>query len=283
MRALQQMLCLPRSAIVRLIIAGFVKPQRGPRNAYRFSFQDVVLLRTAHALRSAGVPQRRLMQALRQLADQLPPTLPLSGLRIQAVGDRIVVRSGDAAWDPVSGQLMLELDVSAPEPGSPVLQLRAVSRGPEEHEAPVTAAQWVLHAHRIEDSDPAAAEAAYRTALRAEPDCVAASLDLGALLCADGRSDEALALYDDALRVSPEDPGLHFNMAIVLEDQGRLSDALARYARCLQLDPALADAHYNSARLCERVGDARGALRHFSAYRRLERARDESAPESTGH
>ena len=41
------MLGLSRSAIVRLVELGFVKPKRGPRQAYLFSFQDVVLLRTA--------------------------------------------------------------------------------------------------------------------------------------------------------------------------------------------------------------------------------------------
>jgi len=41
------MLGLSRSAIVRLVESGFVKPGRGPRRAYVFSFQDVVLLRTA--------------------------------------------------------------------------------------------------------------------------------------------------------------------------------------------------------------------------------------------
>ena len=34
---------------------GFVTPSRGKRREYRFSFQDVVLLRTAHSLQAAQI------------------------------------------------------------------------------------------------------------------------------------------------------------------------------------------------------------------------------------
>ncbi len=53
------MLGLSRSAVARLIAHGFVSPSRGPRNEYRFSFRDVVLLRTAHKLQLADIPTRR--------------------------------------------------------------------------------------------------------------------------------------------------------------------------------------------------------------------------------
>ncbi len=46
------MLGLSRGVITGLIASGFVAPSRGPRNEYRFTFQDVVLLRTAR--RAAG-------------------------------------------------------------------------------------------------------------------------------------------------------------------------------------------------------------------------------------
>ena len=58
-RDVEKLLRLPRSAIRALIGAGFVSPARGPRGAWRFSFQDLILLRTAQALADAKVPQRR--------------------------------------------------------------------------------------------------------------------------------------------------------------------------------------------------------------------------------
>ncbi len=114
LRQLEQMLGLPRAVISSLIAAGFVTPQRGPHNAYRFSFQDVVLLRTAHQLREANIPQRRLLRSLKQLKAKLPAELPLSGLRIKVIGNDVAVRDADAQWEAPSGQLVMDFEVMAP-------------------------------------------------------------------------------------------------------------------------------------------------------------------------
>ena len=58
-RDVEKLLRLPRSTIRALIDAGFVTPARGVRNAWRFSFQDLIVLRTAQALARAQVPHRR--------------------------------------------------------------------------------------------------------------------------------------------------------------------------------------------------------------------------------
>ena len=52
----ERVLRLSRSTIKGLIDGGFVKPERGPRRQYRFSFQDLIVLRTARALTQAKVP-----------------------------------------------------------------------------------------------------------------------------------------------------------------------------------------------------------------------------------
>jgi hypothetical protein len=67
-----------------LITAGFVTPARGPRGAWQFSFQDLIVLRTAQALADANVPARRITRSLRELRRHLPETMPMSGLRIGA-------------------------------------------------------------------------------------------------------------------------------------------------------------------------------------------------------
>ena len=59
------MLGLSRGVVAGLIAAGFVTPSRGPRNEYRFTFQDLVLLRTALALQAARIPPRRILRSLR--------------------------------------------------------------------------------------------------------------------------------------------------------------------------------------------------------------------------
>lgn len=263
LRAIQQMLGISRGVIAGLVAAGFVSPQRGPRNEYRFTFQDVVLLRTAHGLQSAQIPPRRILSSLRRLKAHLPEALPLSGLRITAVGQEIAVREGRTHWSPESGQLLMDFEV-APV-GGEVAFLQPEAPPPE------GPAEWFARGEALEATDPEGAEAAYRQALRLAPDHADAYMNLGALLCEAGRCDDAVALYDVALEHCPRDAALHFNRAIALEDQGRLDEALASYETCLKLQPDLADAHFNAARLHERMGHFQNALRHFSAYRRLQR------------
>ena len=79
-RDVEKLLRLPRSTIRSLVDAGFVSPARGPRNAWRFSFQDLVVLRTARALAEANVPSKRITRSIRELRRQLPQAMPLSGL-----------------------------------------------------------------------------------------------------------------------------------------------------------------------------------------------------------
>ena len=93
-REVEKMLRLPRSTIRALIDAGFVSPARGPRNSWLFSFQDLIVLRTAQTLAAAKIPAKRMNRSLKELRKQLPETMPLSGLSIGAIGESIVVRDG---------------------------------------------------------------------------------------------------------------------------------------------------------------------------------------------
>jgi predicted Zn-dependent protease len=269
-RGIQEMLGLSRGVISGLIASGFVAPSRGPRNEYRFTFREVVLLRTAVELRAAHIPQRKILASLRKLRATLPAELPLTGLRITAVGNDVTVREGGAQWHADTGQLVMDFDV-APAAGSTVafLQRTPARASPP----PADAAAWFSRAEALEASDRRAAESAYRRVLAIDPTHADAYLNLGALLCESRRCDEAVALYDEALRRKPNEALLHFNRAIALEDRGDAAAALASYHTCLRLAPDLADAHYNAARLHQQLGDARQAVRHFNAYRRLQRPR----------
>jgi len=267
LRSIEAMLGLGRSVISSLISAGFVSPVRGARNEYRFSFQDVVLLRTAYHLRAANIPPRRMLRSLKLLKSRLPVELPLSGLRITAIGNDVAVREGDAQWQQAeTGQLLMDFEVASTQGSVSFLQ-----RVPQPAAGtPGSAAEWFAHGELLESEDKVAAEQAYRQALETAPDHANAYLNLGAMLCEDGRCADAVALYDQAVRYCPHSSLLYFNRAIALEDQHREREALASYERCLELAPDLADAHYNAARLHERFGQAQRALRHYSAYRRLQ-------------
>jgi tetratricopeptide (TPR) repeat protein len=265
LRNIEEMLGLGRSVVAGLIAAGFVSPARGARNEYRFTFQDVVLLRTAHRLRAAKVPPRRLLRSLKDLRAKLPASLPLSGLRIKAVGNEVAVRDRHAQWEVESGQLLMDFEVAA-DHGSVAFIEHAQ---PEPTHATRSAEEHFARGVEGEAADPAAAEQAYRDALAVDPVHTSAAVNLAALLCEAGRCAEAIDVCTRALESAADEPLLHFNLAIALEDAGRTLQALRSYEACLRLDPKLADAHFNAARLHERLGRKQEALRHYSAYRRL--------------
>lgn len=260
---------ISRHVVRRLVNAGCVSPARGPRNEYRFSFQDVVLLRTAHRLQQAHVPPRRLMRSLSELRARLPADIPISGLRITAIGDRVAVHQGGAPWSPENGQLLLDFDVSMPDGDVMFIDRPAAAPGP-----PSSAQDWFDEGVALEASDRDAAMAAYRRALELDPGHADAYVNLGALLCESGHGEEALALYEQAAELAPDDPNVHFNGAMALEDLGMLRDAVSSYERCLVLAPYLVDAHYNLARLYGELGNAQALVRHYNAYRRAQRAEE---------
>src|SRR5918992_117683 len=156
-RDVERVLRLSRSTIRGLIDVGFVTPSRGARREYRFSFQDLIVLRAASALIQAKVPRRRIRSSLEELRRHLPETMPLSGLSISAVGDHVVVRDGTSHWQVDSGQYLLGLDVSV-ENGVLRVVERSFTPAPvpqsssEEGDAR-SAEDWFNEGLDLEDSD----------------------------------------------------------------------------------------------------------------------------------
>lgn len=243
--------------------AGLVDAERGPRGEYRFSFQDLVLLRAAKHLAAGRVPKRRIRAAIRQLRDSLPEGRELSELEIGAEGERVVVHDGSKRWNPESGQLHFNFEVAElARKAAPMARRQA--REARDREG-LTADDWYAVGCELEEPAPAEARGAYRRALELDPDHADAHVNLGRLLHEAGELDAAESHY----RAAPEDPTALFNLGVVLEDRGRLQEAREAYNAALRRDAGNADAHYNAARLCERLGDRAAALAHWNGYRRL--------------
>ena len=128
-RDVEKLLRLPRSTIRSLIETGFVSPERGPRNAWLFSFQDLVVLRTAQALADAKVPPKRITSSLKELRRHLPESMPLSGLSICAVADRVVVKEGARRWQAESGQYLLAFEGDPARGSLTVIESVAIESG----------------------------------------------------------------------------------------------------------------------------------------------------------
>jgi tetratricopeptide (TPR) repeat protein len=247
---------------------GYLSPDRGPRNSYRFSFQDLVLLRAAKALSEARLAPRRIRRALRTLTRQLPAGRSLSGLRISSEGDRIVVRDGNQTWNPESGQLLLDFHIAelADRAGPTARRLARRARRSDE---PLTAEQWYSLGVDLESAAPQEARDAYTRAVALDPRHASARVNLGRWLQEDGHPELAAAEYRAALAAQPRHPTAAFNLGTALEELGRRAEAIEAYRRALEADDRFADAHFNLARLYEQTGKRAAALRHLKAYKTL--------------
>jgi tetratricopeptide (TPR) repeat protein len=258
---------LPLGQVRAYVRAGFLAPSRGARGSQRFSFQDLVLLRTAKALIDGAISPRRVRAALVSLRDRLPSGRPLSAMHIVARDGLIMVRDGSRVFEPESGQILFDFDV-APlgERVAPIL--RAAARSPHQER---TAGDWFAWGCEIEIADSAAACHAYERALELEPGHADALVNLGRLRHEAGDTDAARGYYERALEAKPSHSVAAFNLGVALEDLGEQKGAIRSYRRALRHDPRCADAHYNLARLYERAGDRNRALAHLGAYQRLMR------------
>ncbi len=249
-------------------LAAILEPNPGPRGELRFGFHDLILLRTAGELSSARIPRRKVRHALERLREQLPAGRSLTGVRITADGDRVVVRDGDAVWNPESGQALFDFPVSELAEKVAPLAMRAVADARERADQ-VSAEDWYQLGCELELSSIVEAKDAYARALRVDPNHADAHVNLGRLLHEEGAPAAAEQHYRAAMRANAQHETAAFNLGVALEDLGRVADALRAYERAIALDPGNADAHYNLAGIYERRGEPQAALRHLKAYKTL--------------
>jgi tetratricopeptide (TPR) repeat protein len=242
---------------------GFLEPAHGARGEFRFGFADLIVLRTAGELLAANIPQRKVKRVLERLREQLPEGRSLTGVRIAADGERIVVRDGDTVWNPESGQVLFDFPISElEEQVAAPLPLRAIAETED-------AEYWFELGCELEATDAERSVAAYARALVLDPAHADAHLNLGRLLHEAGDARSAEVHYRHAFTSDPENATAAFNLGVALEDLGRAADALDAYRRAIDLAPDHADAHYNLAGIYERRGEKAEAVQHLKAYRAL--------------
>lgn len=263
-REVAKMLGLSLAQVRAYVRSGFLTPARGPRGEMRFSFQDLVLLRTAQGLVSARIAPRRVRSALRKLKEQLPEGRPLRGVHIRAEGDRIVVGDDRASWSPESGQILFDFGTRDLARKVAPLQLRRTAGG--------DASDFYERGCDLEETAPDEAREAYRRALDLDPGHADAWVNLGRLLHEAGDARAAAQHYRKAIELKPDNVIALFNLGVALEDLRMPEEAILAYRTALAADAGCADAHYNLAQLYEGRGNATAALRHLRTYRKLVQA-----------
>lgn len=271
---------LAPSRIRRAVNRKWLTPRRGNRGEYRFSFQDIVLLRTVKDLLDANVPSRKTFAAIDGLRDRQGPqrAKPLSALRMRADGAAVVVQEGQALWNAETGQGHLAF--SSPRSG----EIRRLGRGnpnalPHRQPQPAPAAtstpperiddldsdDWYNIALDLEDAEPEKALAAYKRSIALNPDNADAHLNLGRLWQVRGDLKRAAGHYRLALQMTPRHQLANYNLGTVFDELGELDMALGYYRQASEIP----DAHYNLSRIFELRGDELASLRHMRQYKTL--------------
>lgn len=223
-REVEKLLRLPRRTIHGLVRAGFVSPARGARRSYLFSFQDLIVLRTAQALAAAKIPAKQISKSLKALRRHLPDSMPLSGLSIGAVGDRVVVKEGASRWQAESGQYLLAFE------GDPAAGALKVIEPKIEPEEAIDRGYLLHEAGRLDE-----AEAVYRDALKTCGTDPLLLYNLGVLLEDLERSAEAAQSYRAALHADPSMADGYYNLALLCEKLGLPQEAIRHMAQYRRL------------------------------------------------
>jgi tetratricopeptide (TPR) repeat protein len=259
-----KILDLPDRRIRSFVRAGFIAPTRGRRKQLEFTFQDLLLLKTAKGLLSSRVPLKNVTRMLSSLKRQLPHDRHLATIKIYADGRRVVAWDGRARWQPDSGQFVFNFD--AKDIAQKLSLSRPAAKGSQEK---LTAEHWFNLALELEDTSIEDAKRAYHLALDLEPKMTDAHLNLGKLYHDSKDWEKAEAHYRAAAEHAPHDPTPHFNLGVLMEDLARFQDAVLEYSQAVKRDPAFADAHYNLGLVFESIGRKTKAIAHLRTARKI--------------
>jgi len=248
--------------------AGIVSPSGRRRGRRAYTFQDLIALRTAQTLLRERVRLRDVSRAVAALKNTLPKVArPLAELRVVSDGRTVVVRTSGGAFEPVTGQTVMNLEIKSLR--DDVVRVLRPSAGRERAR---TAYELYLRASEL-DEDPATmdeAEHLYAKALELDPWLAIAYTNLGNVRFRRRDPDAAEKLYRQALEIDSSQPEAQYNLGYVMLERGRPDASIPLFHGAIKSDPRFADAYFNLAMAYEQVGDTARARPYWESYIALE-------------
>src|SRR6188508_1105436 len=248
--------------------AGVVSPTGRRRGRRAYTFSDLIALRTAQTLLDQRVRLRDVTRAIGALRRSLPKvTRPLQELRIVSDGQRVVVRTHDGAFEPLTGQMLLDLEVKSLR--DDVVRVLRPSAGRERAR---TAYELYLRASQL-DEDPRTmddAEQLYQQAIELDPWLGIAYTNLGNIRFRRQDTEGAEALYRKALEIDQRQPEAQYNLGYVMLERGQPEASIPLFLGAIEADPKFSDAYFNLAMAYEQTGETQKARPYWKNYIALE-------------
>jgi tetratricopeptide (TPR) repeat protein len=263
-----RLLGMSRWQLRSLDMMGVVAPSARRRARRAYTFGDLIALRTAGQLLKERVRLRDVARAMAALRSALPRvTRPLAELRVASDGKRVIVRSQEGTFEPLTGQMLLDFDVKSLRDDVVRVLRPSISRNRAR-----TAYDLYVQASRL-DEDPKSfdeAEALYRQALELDPYLAIAYTNLGNIYFRRHDDTTADSMYRRALELDPKQSEAHYNLGYVLLERGDSSGAVPYFKAAISADPTFADAHFNLAMAFEQMGEVTKARPYWRKYVELE-------------
>lgn len=252
----------------RLDREGVVSPSSESAGRRSYTFRDLVVLRAVQELLARKVKLGDVVGAVRALRGKLPKAVrSLTELRIVSDGSRVVVHTADGAYEPLTGQLLLDFEVK---------QLRddvvRVLRPKREVDRRRLAFQLYRSGCELDEQPGSLEEAAelYQRALTYDPTLSLAYTNLGNVRYRQGNEELAVDLYHRALDLDPGQPEALYNLGFCLLHRGKAAAAVSFFQGAIGSNAEFADAHLYLAMAYELTGDRRSARDAWRRYLELE-------------
>jgi tetratricopeptide (TPR) repeat protein len=263
-----RLLSLTPARLRTLDRAGVVSPSGRRRGRRAYTFSDLIALRTAQTLLDRRVRLRDVTRAVNALKRSLPKvTRPLQELRIVSDGQRVIVRTQDGAFEPLTGQMVLDLEVKSLR--DDVVRVLRPSAGRERAR---TAYELYLRASEL-DEDPETMEEAerlYGRAIELDPWLAIAYTNLGNIRFRRHDTDAAELLYNKALEIDARQPEAQYNLGYVMLERGDPAASIPLFLGAIAADPKFSDAYFNLAMAYEQIGESQKARPYWKSYITLE-------------
>ncbi len=119
----------------------------------------------------------------------------------------------------------------------------------------------------VESGDASLGEAAFRTALRMEPEAVSPRANLADLFRRTSRDGDAEALLREGLEISPDEAAYHHSLGLLLVRDARQQDGLAELRSAAELQPENARFAYVYAVALNSLGEADAAIDYLHSIK----------------